>query len=71
MRQNLNIPRKSFTVTAEKEGQTVWAMQVEARSAILAIGQVAKRWQDRGAFSALHLGESSYTEDGITYRAEA
>jgi len=71
VRQNLNNTRRSFTVTAEKEGQTVWAMQVEARTAILAIGKVAKRWQDRGAFAALHAGESSYTEDGITYRAEA
>jgi len=71
MRQNLNAPRRTFIVTAEQEGQTVWAMQVEARTAILAIGKVAKHWKDRGAFAALHSGESSYTEDGITYRAEA
>ena len=71
MRQNLNKPRMPFIVTAEKEGQTLWAMQVEARSAILAIGKVAKNWRDRGAFAALHAGEISYTEDGITYRANA
>ena len=71
MRQNLNTPRRSFSDTAEKEGQTDWPMQVEARSTILASGKVAKRWQDRGAFAALHPGESAYTEDGITYRAEA
>ena len=70
MRRILKMPRP-YIVTAEKEGQILWTMPVHARSAILAIGKVAKNWRDRGAFSALHLGESSYTEDGITYRAEA
>ena len=70
MRRILKMPRP-YIVTAEKEGQIIWTMPVHARSAILAIGKVAKNWRDRGAFAALHAGESAYTEDGITYRAEA